>query len=244
MTSEYSGTQQMMRQAIQNASHEEESESLFWLRLVLRWGTLQLTVTATAEHNHTQHTTTQNKSSNPNAGFSNQHKSGDNTFQSQLTTQLLSTGEGNVRVNPTFSRNPVKLGNTVHRPTQSNPIRTAAKANNTVDRRVAKVRIEEVILEEDEGQIEEFDEYGPHPEEQQKYEDQPEEDDQQYHFDDEEYGTIYIDDEAVQFNAVIKASGYNDCHRLYGIRVWEAETDLRVSAVLQTGGKEQPVYDH
>ncbi|KIJ47525.1 hypothetical protein M422DRAFT_248951 [Sphaerobolus stellatus SS14] len=146
----------------------------------------------------------------------------------------------------------------------NNPIRTAAKANNTVvcfncnqpghirpncpfpdrDRRVAGARIEEAILEEDEGQIEEFDEYAPHPEKQQEYEDQPEEDEQQYCFNDEEYETRSIDNEVVHVNAVIKASGYNDHHRLYGIRVWEAETDLRVSAVLQTGGKEQPVYDH
>ncbi|KIJ23474.1 hypothetical protein M422DRAFT_275933 [Sphaerobolus stellatus SS14] len=189
----------------------------------------------------------ENKSSNPNAGSSNQHKSGNNTFQSRLTTQ-----------------NPVKPGNTVNQPTQSNPIRTAAKANNTVvcfncnqpghirpncpfpdkDRRVTGARIEEVILEEDEDQIEEFDEYAPHPEEQQEYEDQPEEDDQQYCFNDEEYETRSIDNEVVHVNAVIKASGYNDRHRLYGIRVQEAETDLRVSAVLQTGGKEQPVYGH
>ncbi|KIJ55674.1 hypothetical protein M422DRAFT_240288 [Sphaerobolus stellatus SS14] len=84
----------------------------------------------------------------------------------------------------------------------------------------------------------------PHPEEQQDWEDQPEEDDQQYHFDDDEYETRSIDNEDVCVNAVIKDSGYNDCHRLYGIRVREAETDLRVSAVVQTGGKEQPVYDH
>ncbi|KIJ46740.1 hypothetical protein M422DRAFT_249909 [Sphaerobolus stellatus SS14] len=110
--------------------------------------------------------------------------------------------------------------------------------------RVAGARIEEAILEEDEGQIEEFDEYAPHPEEQQEYEDQPEEDDQQYCFNDEEYETRSIDNEVVHVNAVCKASGYNDHCRLYGIRVREAETDLRVSAVLQTGGKEQPVYDH
>ncbi|KIJ44666.1 hypothetical protein M422DRAFT_251961 [Sphaerobolus stellatus SS14] len=215
------------------------------------------------EHSCAQPTTTQNKSSNPNTGSSNQHKSGNNTFQSRLTTQLLSTRGGNVRANPTYSRNPVKPGNTVNQPTQSNPIKTAAKANNTVvcfncnqpghiqpndpfpdkDRRVAGARIEEVILEEDEGQIEEFDEYAPHPEEQQEYEDQPEKDDQQYCFDDEEYETRSIDNEVVHVNAVIKASGYNDCRRLYGIRVQEAETDLRVSAVLQTGGKE-PVNDH
>ncbi|KIJ25068.1 hypothetical protein M422DRAFT_274030 [Sphaerobolus stellatus SS14] len=84
-----------------------------------------------------------------------------------------------------------------------------------------------------------------HPEEQQEFEDQPEEDDQQYRFDDdEEYETRSIDNDVVHVNVVIKASGYNDHHRLYGIRVSEAEADLRVSAVLQTGGKEQPVYDH
>ena len=166
--------------------------------------------------------------------------------------------------NPTYGRNPVKLGNTVNRTIQSNPNRIAAKANNPVvcfncnqpghirpncpfpdkDRRIAGARIEEAILEEDEGQIEEFDKYAPHPEEQQEYEDQPEEDDQQYRFDDEEYEMRSIDNEVVHVNAVIKASGYNDRCRLYGIRVREAETDLRVSAVVQTGEKEQPVYDH
>ncbi|KIJ23240.1 hypothetical protein M422DRAFT_276227 [Sphaerobolus stellatus SS14] len=116
-------------------------------------------------------------------------------------------------------------------PNQSNPIRTAAKASNTVvcyncnqpghiqpncpfpdkDRRVAGARIEEVILEEDEGQIEEFDKDTPHPEEQQDRENQPEEDDQQYHFDDDEYETRSIDNEVVHVNAIIKDSGYNDC---------------------------------
>ncbi|KIJ38962.1 hypothetical protein M422DRAFT_258377 [Sphaerobolus stellatus SS14] len=167
--------------------------------------------TATAEHSRAPHTTTQNKSSNPNAGSSNQHKSGSNPVQNRLTTQLLLTGGVGI-------------------PTQSNPIRTAAKANDTV-----------VCFNCNQP---EFDEYAPHPEEQQEYEDQPEEDDQQYRFDDEEYETRSIDNEVVHVNAVIKASGYNDCHRLYGIRVREAETDLRVSAVLQTGGKEQPVYDY
>ncbi|KIJ52191.1 hypothetical protein M422DRAFT_243796 [Sphaerobolus stellatus SS14] len=158
---------------------------------------------------------------------------------------------GNVRVNPTYSKNPVKSGNTVNRPTQSNPVRTAAKANNTVvsfncnqpghirpncpfpdkDRRIAGTRIEEVILEEDE-------------EEQQDWEDQSEEDDQQYHFNNEEYETRSIDNEVVHVNAVIKASGYNSHHRLYEIRVQESETDMRVSAVVKTGGKKQPVYDH
>ncbi|KIJ39312.1 hypothetical protein M422DRAFT_257922 [Sphaerobolus stellatus SS14] len=87
------------------------------------------------------------------------------------------------------------------------------------DRRVAGARIEEVSLEES-------DEDTPHPEEQQDWEDQPEEDDQQYHFDDDEYKMRSIDNEVVRVNAVIKDSGYNDHCRLYGIRVWEAETDL------------------
>ncbi|KIJ42719.1 hypothetical protein M422DRAFT_254172 [Sphaerobolus stellatus SS14] len=165
--------------------------------------------TAIAEHSHAQHTTTtQNKSSkNQNAGSSKQHKSGSRPVQNQQTTQSLSAGGGNVRVNPTYSKNAVKLGNTMNKPTQSNPVRTAAKANNTVvcfncnqpghiqpncpfpdkNRRIVGARIEEVILEEEEGQIEEFDEGTPHPEEQQDWENQPEDDDQQYHFDDEEY---------------------------------------------------------
>ncbi|KIJ31754.1 hypothetical protein M422DRAFT_266506, partial [Sphaerobolus stellatus SS14] len=198
---------------------------------------------ATVDHKHVQQTTTLNRSSNANAGSSNQHRSGSNNFQNWSTPQLMSVG-GEI-------------------PTQSNPVRTAPKANNTVvcfncnqpghirpncpfpdkDRRIAGARIEEAILEEDEGQIEEFDDYDPHPEEQQELEDQPEEDDQQYRFDDEEYETRSIDNEVVHVNAVIKASGYNDRCRLYGIRVSEAEPDLRVSAVIQTG-KEQPVYDH
>ncbi|KIJ22395.1 hypothetical protein M422DRAFT_277187 [Sphaerobolus stellatus SS14] len=205
---------------------------------------------ATVDHKCVQQSTTLNRGSNANAGSSNQHRAGNNNFQNQSTPQSI---------------NPVKPGNTVNRPTQSNPVRTAPKANNTVvcfncnqpghirpncpfpdkDRRIAGARIEEVILEEDEGQIEEFDEYAPHPEEQQELEDQPEEDDQQYRFDDdEEYEMRSIDNDVVHVNAVIKASGYNDCRRIYGIRVSEAETDLRVSAILQTGGKEQPVYDH
>ncbi|KIJ55447.1 hypothetical protein M422DRAFT_240069 [Sphaerobolus stellatus SS14] len=229
------------------------------------YGSAYLHKPANAATSCVQQTTTQNKTSNANAGSSNQHRSGNNSFQNWLTAQLLSAGGGNVRNNnPTYSRNPVKPGNTVNQPTQSNPIRTAAKANNPVvcfncnqpghiqpncpfpdkDRRIAGARIEEVILEEDEGQIEEFDEYAPHPEEQQEFEDQPEEDDQQYHFNDEEYEMRSIDNDVVHVNAVIKASGYNEHRQLYGIRVSEAEADLRVSAVLQTGGKEQPVYDH
>ncbi|KIJ39460.1 hypothetical protein M422DRAFT_257783, partial [Sphaerobolus stellatus SS14] len=221
---------------------------------------------ATVDHKCVQQTTTLNRSSNANAGASNQHRSGNNNFQNQSTPQSMSAGGGgNGRNNnPTYSRNPVKPGNTVNRPTQSSPVRTVPRANNTVvcfncnqpghirpncpfpdkDRRIAGARIEEVILEEDEGQIEEFDEYAPHPEEQQEFEDQPEENDQEYRFDDEEYETRSIDNDVVHVNAVIKASGYNDCRRLYGIRVSEAEADLRVSVVLQTGGKEQPVYDH
>ncbi|KIJ38263.1 hypothetical protein M422DRAFT_259176 [Sphaerobolus stellatus SS14] len=199
---------------------------------------------AMADHRCAQHPTTLNRSSNQNAGSSNQHRSGSNTVQNRPTTQSLSTGGGNVRNNnPTYSRNPVRPGNTVNRSTQSNPNRTAVKANNPLDRRIAGARIEEAILEEDEGQIKEFDDYAPHPEEQQEDEDQPEEDDQQCRFDDEEYETRSIDDEVVHVNAVIKASGYNDRRQLYGIRVQEAETDLRVSAVIQTE-KEQPVYDH
>ncbi|KIJ56008.1 hypothetical protein M422DRAFT_239192 [Sphaerobolus stellatus SS14] len=162
---------------------------------------------ATADHKCVQQSTTLNRSSNANAGSSSQHRPGNNNFQSWLTPQLMSAGGGGI-------------------PTQSNPVRTAPKANNPVvcfncnqpghiqpncpfpdkDRRIAGARI-------DEGQIEEFDEYVPHPEKQQEFEDQPEEDDQHYHFDDDE-------------------------------EVSEAEADLRVSAVLQTGGKEQPVYDH
>ncbi|KIJ42048.1 hypothetical protein M422DRAFT_254741 [Sphaerobolus stellatus SS14] len=169
------------------------------------YGSAYLHKPANAATNRVQQTTTQNKSSNANAGSSNQHRSGNTSFQNWSTTQLLSAG-GEI-------------------PTQSNPVRTAPKANNTVvcfncnqpghiqpncpfpdkDRRIAGARIEEAILEEEEGQIEEFEEYVPHPEEQQEFEDQPEEDDQQ---------------------------------------VSEAEADLRVSAVLQTGGKEQPVHDH
>ncbi|KIJ26807.1 hypothetical protein M422DRAFT_272085 [Sphaerobolus stellatus SS14] len=228
-------------------------------------GSSYLHKAANAENSCAQHTPTQNKSStNQNAGSSNQHKSGNKPIQSCQTTPLLLKEGGNVRINLTYGKNPVKQGNTVNRPTQSNPIRTALKANNTVvcfnynqlghmrpncpfpdkNKRVAGARIEEVILEEDEGQIEEFDKGAPHPEEQQDWDDQPEEDDQQYHFDDEEYETRSIDEEFVHVNAVVKASGYHDCHRFYRIRVQEAVTGLRVSAAVQTGGKEQPVYDH
>ncbi|KIJ33569.1 hypothetical protein M422DRAFT_264503 [Sphaerobolus stellatus SS14] len=133
---------------------------------------------ATVDHKRVQQTSTLNRSSNANAGSSNQHRSGSNNFQNRSTPQSMSAGGGEI-------------------PTQSNPVRTAPKANNTVvcfncnqpghirpncpfpdkNRRIAGARIEEAILEEDEGQIEEFDEYAPHPEEQQEFEDQPEEDD-------------------------------------------------------------------
>ncbi|KIJ24326.1 hypothetical protein M422DRAFT_274916, partial [Sphaerobolus stellatus SS14] len=178
---------------------------------------------ATVDHKRVQQSTTLNRSSNANAGSSNQHRPRNNNFQSWSTPQSMSAGGGNVRNNnPTYSRNPVKPGNTANRPTQSNPVRTAPKANNPIvcfncnqpghirpncpfpdkDRKIAGARIEEVILEEDEGQIEEFDEYAPHPEEQQEFEDQPEEDDQHYHFDDdEEYETRSIDNDVVHVNA-------------------------------------------
>ncbi|KIJ30228.1 hypothetical protein M422DRAFT_268279 [Sphaerobolus stellatus SS14] len=146
-------------------------------------GSSYLHKAATMEHSHVQHTTTQNKSStDQHAGSSNQYKSGNNVFQHHQTTQLLSTEGGMQELIP-HGKNPVKPGNTVNRPTQSNPIRNVVKANNT-GRSVARARIE-VILEEDEGQIEEFDKGTPHPEEQQDWEGQPEEDDQQYCFDDE-----------------------------------------------------------
>ncbi|KIJ34037.1 hypothetical protein M422DRAFT_263999 [Sphaerobolus stellatus SS14] len=135
------------------------------------YGSVYLHKTALEEHSYAQHIPTQNKSStNQNAGPSKQHKSGNKAVQNCQTSQLLSTGGGEL-----------------NKPTQSNPVRTAAKANNTVvyfncnqlghippncplpdkDRRIAGTRIEEVILEEDEGQIEEFDNDTPHPEEQQ-----------------------------------------------------------------------------
>ncbi|KIJ47528.1 hypothetical protein M422DRAFT_248955 [Sphaerobolus stellatus SS14] len=187
---------------------------------------------ATAEHSRAQHTTTQNKSStNQNAGSSKQHKSGNNPVQRRLTAH----------------KNPdcCKSNNTVvcFNCNQLGHIQPNCPFPDK-DRRVAGARIEEVILEEDEDQIEEFDNATPHPEEQQDWEDQPEEDEQQYCFDDEEYETRSIDNEVVHVNAIIKDSGYNGHCRLYGIRVQEAETDLRVSAVVQTGEKEQPVYAH
>ncbi|KIJ40535.1 hypothetical protein M422DRAFT_256508 [Sphaerobolus stellatus SS14] len=267
MTSEHSGIQQMVRQVIQNASHEEPEKS-FLAKASVKMGNpptysgkVQLQLLGQCLTDEAQEWFYWQKWFMLTLLLNKVAVNYDHIMQGSMTVQQLHQEltklakqmielpdvEGDVRGNPTYSRNPVKLGNTVNRPTQSNPIRTAVKANNTVVCfNFAGARIEEVILEEDEGQIEEFDEYASHPEEQQEYEDQPEEDDQQYHFDDEEYETRSIDNEVVHVNvnAVIKASGYNDCRRLYGIRVQEAETDLRVSAVFQTGGKERSVYDH
>ncbi|KIJ29537.1 hypothetical protein M422DRAFT_269070 [Sphaerobolus stellatus SS14] len=200
--------------------------------------------TNTANHNHGQHNTTQHKSSSgQNAGSSNQHHSGNIPVQNRQTNQVLSARGGDVRTVPAQARNPVpeRQGGAVNRPTQSNPNRNAPTTNNSIvclncnqpghirpncpfpdkDRRVSGARIEEVILEEDEGQNGEFDLDEPHPEERQE-----------------------VDDNIVRINAIIKDAGYNDHRRLYGIRVQKAETELRVSAVGQTGEKTQPVYDH
>ncbi|KIJ49028.1 hypothetical protein M422DRAFT_246809 [Sphaerobolus stellatus SS14] len=128
-------------------------------------GSFYLHKAASAENSRAQHTTTQNKSKPTN------------------NSVVVDRG-GNVRVNPTYRKNPAKLGHIQpHCPFPDK------------DRRVGGARIEEVILEEDEDQIEEFDEDVPHPEEQQDWEDQPEEDDQQYHFDDDEYEMRSIDNE-------------------------------------------------
>ncbi|KIJ40432.1 hypothetical protein M422DRAFT_256679 [Sphaerobolus stellatus SS14] len=167
-------------------------------------------------------------------GYNSNHGSAylNKTATAEYSRALHTTTQNKSSSNPKAgSSNQHKSGNNTFQSHSTTQLLSTGGGN---DRRVAGARIEEVILEEDEGQIEEFDEY----------EDQPEEDDQQYHFDDEEYEMRSIDNEVVHVNAVIKASGYNDHCRLYGIRVQEAETDLRVSAVLQTGGKEQPVYDH
>ncbi|KIJ43267.1 hypothetical protein M422DRAFT_253472 [Sphaerobolus stellatus SS14] len=325
-TTEYSGIQQMVRQAIQNASHEAKPEKSFLAKASVKMGNPPLTVVSatsrsskiglqvyfdcltdeaqewfyrkkwfmltlsmnkvavnydtimqgsiTVQQLHEELTKLAKQMIELPDVYSYRRRFM-NALKTDIREQVLKKGftpefsivvnrrGADVRVNPTYGKNPVKLGNTVNKPTQSNPNRNALKANNTVicyncnqpghirphcpfpdkDRRVAGARIEEVILEEDEDQIEEFDEDVPHPEEQQDWEDQPEEDDQQYCFD-EEYETRFIDNEEVRVNAVIKDSGYNDRHKLYGIRVQEAETDLRASAVVQTGGREQPVYDH
>ncbi|KIJ37805.1 hypothetical protein M422DRAFT_259665 [Sphaerobolus stellatus SS14] len=292
---EYSGIQQMVRQAMQNASQEAEPEKTFLAKAGVKMGNPP---TYSGESNlekfkswvclidEAQEWFYHQKWFMPILSLNKVAVNYDNIMQGSMTMQQLhqellklakqmielqmllkkgftpefssidelvdEVGGGNVRANPAYGKNPAQPGNTVNRPTQSNPSRNAVKTNNTVvcyncnqpghiqpncpfaneDRRVAGARIEEVILEEDEGQIEESDEGAPHPEEEQDWEDQPEEDDQQYHFNDDEYKMKSIDEEVVHVNAVIKALGYNDCRRLYGIRVWEAETDLRVFAVV------------
>ncbi|KIJ28846.1 hypothetical protein M422DRAFT_269809 [Sphaerobolus stellatus SS14] len=287
MTSEYSGIQQMVRQAMQNASQEEEPEKSFlakagvkmgnpptysgecslkkfenWVASVLPYmsmynllrpqaGKAQLQFLGQCLTDEAQEWFYHQKWFMLTFSLNKVAVNYDNIVQGSITVQQL-------------HQELTKLAKQMIELPDVNPIRTAVKANNTVvcfncnqpghirpncpftdkDRRVAGGSIEEIILEEDEGQIEEFDEYAPHPEEQQEHEDQPQEDDQQYRFDDDEYETRPIDNEVVHVNAVIKASGYNDHCRVYGITVQEAETDLRVSVVLQTGGKEQPVYDH
>ncbi|KIJ24254.1 hypothetical protein M422DRAFT_275010 [Sphaerobolus stellatus SS14] len=50
---------------------------------------------ATVDHKRVQQTTTLNRSSNANAGSSNQHRSGNNTFQNRSTPQVVSAGGGN-----------------------------------------------------------------------------------------------------------------------------------------------------
>ncbi|KIJ28410.1 hypothetical protein M422DRAFT_270268 [Sphaerobolus stellatus SS14] len=253
LTPEFSKIDELIEEAVKldNAKHYTSGYNS-------NYGSSYLHKTAAVEHSHAQHTTTQNRSSNPNAGSSNQHKSGSNTVQNRLTTQLLLTGRGNVRANPTYTillgllqkqttmlsaliaTNQVIFDQTVPFLTRIGELQEQEQKKLFL--RKMKVKLKNLTSMLLTGEIR----WSPdtHPEEQQEYEDQPEEDDQQYRFDDEEYKTRSIDNEVVYVNAVIKASGYNDHRRLYGIRVREAETDLRISAVLQTGVKEQPVYDH
>ncbi|KIJ51816.1 hypothetical protein M422DRAFT_244193 [Sphaerobolus stellatus SS14] len=78
---------------------------------------------ATVDHKRVQQSTTLNRSSNANAGSSNQHRPGNNNFQNWSTPQSMSTGGGNVRNNnPTYSRNPVKPGNTLYALTAINQV--------------------------------------------------------------------------------------------------------------------------
>ncbi|KIJ26388.1 hypothetical protein M422DRAFT_272544 [Sphaerobolus stellatus SS14] len=264
-TTEYSGIQQMVRQAIQNASHEAEPEKSFlakagvkmgnppnysgernlekfenWVASVLRFmsmynllgprvGKVQLQFLGQCLTDEAQEWFYRNVEQ-----FDREIK------HWSLESVIIGLQKWFM---PTLSMNKVAVNyDTIMQGSMT--MQQLHQELTKQDRRVAGARIEEFILEEDEDQIEEFDEDVPHPEEQQEWEDQPEEDDQQYHFHDDEYETRSIDNEDVRVNAVIKDSGYNDCRRLYGIRVREAETYLRVSAVVQTGGKEQPVYDH
>ncbi|KIJ51776.1 hypothetical protein M422DRAFT_244125 [Sphaerobolus stellatus SS14] len=86
-TAEFSKIDELMEQAVtlDNAKHYTSGYNS-------NHGSSYVHKTAAAEHSHAQHMTTQSKSSNPNAGSSNQHKSGSNTVQNRLTTQLLLTG--------------------------------------------------------------------------------------------------------------------------------------------------------
>ncbi|KIJ27465.1 hypothetical protein M422DRAFT_271379 [Sphaerobolus stellatus SS14] len=247
-TTEYSGIQQMVRQAIQNASHNIEPEKSFLAKAGVKMG------------------------NPPNYSGERNLEKFENWVASCLTDEAQEWFYQNVEwfdqeikhwdlesvimglqkwFMLTLSMNKVAVnydtimqGSMTMQQLHQELTKLAKQMIELPDVRVAGARIEEVILEEDEDQIEEFDKDVPHLEEQQDWEDQPEEDDQQYCFDDDEYETRSIDNEDVHVNAVIKDSGYNDRCRLYGIRVREAETNLRVSAVVQTGGKEQPVYDH
>ncbi|KIJ43931.1 hypothetical protein M422DRAFT_252861 [Sphaerobolus stellatus SS14] len=232
---EYSGIQQMVRQAVQNASHEAEPEKSFLAKAGVKMGNPP---SYSGEYNLEKFEHWVCLTDEAQEWFYQQVEWFDQEIKHwDLESVIMGLQKWFM---PTLSLNKVAVN-------YDNIMQGHIRPNCPFpdkDRRVAGARIEEVILEEDEGQIEESEECTPHPEEQQDWEDQLEEDDQQYHFDDEEYETRSIDEEVVHVNAVIKGSGYNDCHRLYGIRVWEVETDLRVSAAVQTEGKEQPAYDH
>ena len=220
--------------------------------------------TNATDHNRGHQVATHLKSSHgANARQPSQHKPGNNPFQACQMTQLSSARGGNVNTkHPMHNKNPVNQGNNVNKPPQSNPNRNANQANNTIvcfncnqtghirpncpfpdkDRRVAGARIEETIQEDEEDQIEEFDQDAPHPEEQQEWDSPYEMEDNPYHFNDE-YETKSVDDDIIHVNAIIKNDSFNELCRLFEIRVSEAEPDVRVSAVVETG-KEQPVYNH
>ncbi|KIJ33889.1 hypothetical protein M422DRAFT_264019 [Sphaerobolus stellatus SS14] len=193
--SEYSGIQQMVRQAIQNASHEAEPEKSFLAKAGVKMVLLEGRA----------------KCFMPTLSMNKVAVNYDNIMQGSMTMQQL-------------HQELLKLAKQIIELPDAYSYRRFTNA--------LKPDIRDQVLKKD--FIPEFSNWG----------DQLEEDDQQYHFNNDEYEMRSIDNEDVCVNAVIKNSGYNDCHRLYGIRVQEAETDLRVSAVVQTGGKEQPVYDH
>ncbi|KIJ54595.1 hypothetical protein M422DRAFT_240665 [Sphaerobolus stellatus SS14] len=254
MTSEYSGIQQMVRQAIQNASHEEEPEKSFLAKAGVKMGNpptyssecnlkkfenwvaskVQLQFLGQCLTDEAQEWLYQQvewfdreikhwdlesvmmglqKWFMPTLSLNKVAVNYDHIMQGSMTMQQLH------QELTKLAKQMIELPD-AYSYRRSNPIRTAVKAKNTVvcfncnqpdhiqpncpfpdkDRRVTGARIEEVILEENEGQIEEFDEYVPHPEEQQEYEDQPEEDDQQYCFNDEEYETRSIDNEVTLWN--------------------------------------------